>query len=231
MSIFKKKIKYTLYTDKKKYTEEALLKDICEGAVPGVLIHKEVNYFYDNILNIEERKLVEQYYRKPNEGIEDRITFNYLDYVPFIQIVGDGLPSYLSGLWASLIPYNIYRAEFVAYEIILKFNVTGYELAKIHHGLANLSYSSTADERVLEFVAKHGLKAYELKDTWFKKENCVKLDFFWSTLCNVLKQLNRFDEAIEIATFAAENNAFDKTKGGWDARLEKLIKAKEKSSK
>lgn len=231
MSIFNKEKKYILFYDKKKYTEKELLKDVLPDAVPGVLIHKEVNYFYENILNIEERNLVEEYYRKPSEGMNEGITFNYLDYVPFIQIIGNGLPSYLSGLWTSLMPYDIYRAEFVAYEIIFKYNVTGYELAKIHNGLANVAYSSNADERTLEFVARHGLKAYELKDYYFKNDDCIRLDFFWSTLCNVLKKLNRLDEAIEIATFAANNDAYDKTKGGWPARLEKLIKAKEKSSK
>ena len=224
MFIFKREEKYTVKWSKKKFTEKELLKNIEPNGVAGILIHKGVNEIYNNLLDDEEKKLVEQYYRNSTDEI-----FNYLDHVPFIQVIGNKLPYYLSGLWTSLIPHNIYRSELVANEIILKYDVIGYELAEIHHGLANLAYRRCEkNNEILEFVAKHGLKAYELKDSYFKKPKCGRLDFFWSTLCNVLKQLNRLDEAIEIATFAAQNAAYDNTKGGWAARLEKLIKTKNK---
>ena len=224
MFIFKREEKYTVKWSKKKFTEKELLKNIEPNGVAGILIHKGVKEIYNNLLNSEEKKLVEQYYRNSSNEI-----FNYLDYVPFIQIIGYKLPSYLSGVWTSLIPHDIYRSELVANEIILKYDVSGYELAEIHHGLANLAYRRCEkNTEILEFVAKHGLKAYELKDSYFKKKECVRLDFFWSTLCNVLKQLNMLDEAIEIAAFAAQNDAYDNTQGGWTARLEKLIKTKNK---
>lgn len=47
-------------------------------------------------------------------------------------------------------------------------------------------------------------------------------------LFNNLYKLNEFDKAIEVSKFCTIHNIKDKTKGGWQSRLEKLQKAKEK---
>ncbi len=227
-------MKYLSWYDKKYHDEEYYINNVRPGDKSGLYLHKEVNYLFKTLLSLEEKKIVEDYYSsKAREG--DVLTYDFLHYVPFISIItGTRYCSYMGSFWSAIFEYNLERSEEIMNFIINRYAENDYDKAETYTCFAKSVYTTyEKDTNHLELVAKYGLKAFALRDFWFniyeKEGYGLKLDFFWSTLCNVLKKLNRLDEAIEIAEFAYKNNAYDHSQGGWKARLEKLKKAKIKS--
>jgi tetratricopeptide (TPR) repeat protein len=225
-----KEKKYTLYIDKKKYTRSQLEKMIDPGIISGLDIHETVVELFNTLLTAEEKEIVRKFYRTDKDS--DNFTFNFLDYVPFLGITSTNRFVYfLGGIWSPIAPHDVDRAEYLFNYIVDKYAKNDYERADEYYSFAICVYNSCErTDKNKDLIIKYYLKNYDLKDVWFFDKDKMNYDYFWNTLCKLLKERDRLDEAIEIATFAFENNAYDKSKGGWGARLEKLIKAKQKES-
>ncbi len=237
MDFLNKRKKYLYWFDNKYHNESYFTKSVWYNEKSGLYLHKEVNYLFNTILLETEKPIVDEYYSNLSKNESREIpTMDFLHYVPFISvIVGTRYCSYMGGMWSALFEYDLKRSEEVMNYIVSKYAENDYDKADTFTYFAKAIYTKyEKDTYHLELVAEYGLRAFALKDFWFniweREDYGIKLDFFWPTLCNVLRKLNKLDEAIEIATFAYEHNAYDKTQGGWKARLDKLKNARNKKN-
>ncbi len=181
-------------------------------------------------LDYKDKIVVDNFFRNLRaQNMDDNLHYvNGFVYYGYKDLVSD-----LVIIYDPLIGINEFECEKIVNYINENYTYNNYEKAYNYTIFAEKIYKKCPkDDRHLYLVAKYGLMAYQYKDAWFnlwKKTPVIRLDYFWITLCNVLKKLKRFDEAIEIARCGYENDAYDTTTGGWKARLEKLEKAKIKS--
>ncbi len=193
-----------------------------------IFTYLALNDLYSN-LDRSEKKIVDDfYYELPTKDIKDNLHYvNGLMYYGFTSLIDD-----LIIFYEPLIPINPFRCEEIVYYMNDKYTTNNYEKALNFTHFAEMIYKKCPkDERHLYLVAKYGLLAYDLKNDWlnlWKVKPVIRLDYFWISLCNVLKKLKRYDEAIDIAKTGIKYDAYDISNGGWQSRLEKLQKAKEK---
>ncbi len=217
---------YLNYLTKIALSEEITVDDL------NLRIYKAEKYIFENILNNYERNILTKYYiDNPSVG-EYHLTISYGMTIS-IQSKKNWILDRVGAVYLPFIKEHNEIARRIIDDLIKAFPHNDYDIADFYTGYASNTYRQCEkDTYHLELVAEYGLKAYALKDFWFniweREDYGIKLDFFWPTLCNVLRKLNRLDEAIEIATFAYEHNAYDNTKDGWKARLDKLKNARNK---
>lgn len=226
----------------KRMTEDEYMKYVLSMNVnvedKGRLLHlaefKAQKYIYDNFLNNYERNILINYY------IENASSGLYHLTVPEgVSLMMDGWQHhFFNKVTFAYVPFIKDHTDIairIMNQIIDYFKPDNYHLSEMYTGLANCIYKQCdKDPYHLRLVAEYGLKAYNLKNDWFdiwKTGNGMRLDYFWSTLCNVLSKIGMVDKAIEICVFASEHDAYDNTKTGWKGKLEKYKKLKSKEIK
>ncbi len=203
-----------------------------------ILIYLALNDLYSR-LNELDKVIVDNFFvNLPLSNNE----FDNLHYVNNLNLTGFTLMNHnckeimddLIIFYEPLIPINPFNCEEIVNYMNEKYATNNYERALNFTHFAETVYKKCPkDERHLFLVAKYGLLSYQLKDDWlnlWQTKPVLRIDYFWTTLCNVLRKLNRYDEAIDIAKTGIKYDAYDISEGGWQARLERLQKAKVKNS-
>lgn len=119
---------------------------------------------------------------------------------------------------------------------IILSGANDYYRAYYYMAIFNNLYSKSATKEELELCAYCGMKTFEYREfamNWLDDESHVGIiiDHIWISLCNLLKKMKRYDDAIAIAKYASdrEEKGLRIYGSNWLDRLEKLESLKTKN--